>query len=111
MPCCASLAGLFDTAQARDGVVGVLGNHDHYYPAEKLRRELAEHTPVRLIENTAFLLERGGQHIAIGGVGDLWRGKLEPEKRLPLFPTIFPACWFRTTLILPNALILLFILT
>lgn len=75
-----SLAGLFDAARATDGIVGVLGNHDHYYPADKLRRELAEHTPVRLIENNSFLLERDGQRIAIGGVGDLWRGKMEPEK-------------------------------
>ena len=75
-----SLAGLFDQSRAADGIVGVLGNHDHYYPADKLRRELAEHTPVRLIENTSFLLERDGQQIAIGGVGDLWRGKVEPER-------------------------------
>ncbi len=75
-----SLAGLFDDARARDGIVGVRGNHDHYYPAEELCREFAEHTPLRLIENTSFLIERNGQQIAIGGVGDLWRGEVRPEK-------------------------------
>ncbi len=84
------LSGLFDAVNARDGIVGVLGNHDHYYPADELRRELAEHTPVRLIENTAFLLERDGQQIAIGGVGDLWRGKVEPEQAFADFPADIP---------------------
>ena len=85
-----SLAGLFEDARARDGIVGVRGNHDHYYPAESLRREFAEHTPVRLIENTSFLIMRHGQQIAVGGVGDLWRGEVCPEKAFEGVPADIP---------------------
>ena len=85
-----SLAGLFADARARDGIVAVRGNHDHYYPSEALCRELAEHTPLRLIENTGFLLERDGQRIAIGGVGDLWRGEVSPKKAFDGVPADIP---------------------
>lgn len=74
------MAGLFDGAVAPDGIVGTLGNHDHWLDAPGVRRELADHTPVRLIENESFLVERRGQALAIGGVGDLWEGVVDPAK-------------------------------
>ncbi|MEA2554315.1 MAG: uncharacterized protein QOJ65_2491 [Fimbriimonadaceae bacterium] len=74
-----SLAGLFDDARATDGVFGVLGNHDHWLDAEGTRRELAKSTPIRLIENTHVMIERGAGALAIGGVGDLWEGEVDPE--------------------------------
>jgi predicted MPP superfamily phosphohydrolase len=74
------MSRLFADAQAKDGIVGVLGNHDHWLDAEGVRRELAKNTPVRLIENECLLLERGGHALAVGGVGDLWEGVLKPEE-------------------------------
>lgn len=78
---CPDLTGLFDAAGAApDGAVGVLGNHDHWINAAGVRREMALHTPIRLIENTSFLIERGGAKIAVGGVGDMWEGVADPER-------------------------------
>lgn len=75
-----NMSQLFADAQAKDGILGVLGNHDHWLDAEGVRRELANNTPVRLIENECLLLERGGHVLAVGGVGDLWEGVLKPEE-------------------------------
>lgn len=76
------LGGLFDAAQAKDGVVGTLGNHDHLAGAEGVRRAVADRTPIRLIDNQAITVERGGQALAIGGVGDLWEGVVKPDRAL-----------------------------
>ncbi len=75
-----SLAGLFDGAHTKDGIVAVLGNHDHWIDVESVRRELEVSTPIRLIENTSILLERAGAFLAIGGVGDHWEGVVAPER-------------------------------
>jgi predicted MPP superfamily phosphohydrolase len=85
-----SLAGLFDMARTRDGIVATLGNHDHGMGAAGLRRELAAHTPVRLIENRAILIERDGQQIAVGGVGDLWDGIVAPFQAFADVPPGIP---------------------
>ncbi len=73
-----SLTGLFDDLTPPDGVFGVLGNHDHWLDEEGSRRALAEDTPVQLIENQHVLLEREGDVLALGGVGDLWEGIVDP---------------------------------
>ena len=88
---CPDLTGLFDaTGAAPDGAVGVLGNHDHWISAAGVRRELAEHTPIRLVENTSFLIERGGANIAVGGVGDMWEGVVDPERAFEDVPPDVP---------------------
>lgn len=74
------MSRLFADAEAKDGVLGVLGNHDHWLNEKGVRRELTKNTPVRLIENECLLLERGGQALAVGGVGDLWEGVLKPDE-------------------------------
>ncbi len=74
------LAGLFDPAVTKDGIVGVLGNHDYRFDVEALRREFARHTPVRLVENACLTIERGDDVLAVGGVGDLWHGTVAPER-------------------------------
>ena len=89
-PSAPSLAGLFDAVQTRDGIVATLGNHDHQMNAAHIRRELAAHTPIRLIENKAVLIERDGQHIAVGGVGDLWEGIVAPYQAFADVPPGIP---------------------
>ena len=85
-----NLTGLFDDARATDGIVGVLGNHDHWFDAESIRQELAKSTPIRLIENTSFCVERAGELLAIGGVGDLWHGVVLPARAFEGVPPHVP---------------------
>jgi predicted MPP superfamily phosphohydrolase len=84
------LGGLFDAAQAKDGIVGTLGNHDHLASAEGVRRAVADRTPIRLIDNQAFLIEREGQALAIGGVDDLWEGVVMPDRAFAQIPPETP---------------------
>jgi predicted MPP superfamily phosphohydrolase len=65
-----SLAALLRPLAARDGVFGVLGNHDHYVGAELVRAALREAGVVEL-HNGRVLLERDGARLAVAGVGDL----------------------------------------
>lgn len=65
-----SLAGILRPLTARDGVVAVLGNHDHYVSAAAVRDQLRQ-AGARELFNTCTMIERGGERIAIGGVGDL----------------------------------------
>ena len=85
-----NLTGLFDGVRAKDGIVGVLGNHDHRFDVERLVREFAKNTPVRLIENTCLRLERAGELLAVGGVGDLWHGTVAPERAFKGVPPYVP---------------------
>jgi predicted MPP superfamily phosphohydrolase len=84
------LKGVFDMARAPDGVVGVLGNHDHWVDAHAVRRQLDRHTPIELIENRGFCVTRGGRALAIGGVGDLWLGVCAPRRALRGVPPEVP---------------------
>ena len=82
--------GLFDAARAKDGVIGTLGNHDHLAGAAGVRRGIADRTPIRLIDNRSFVVERGGQALAIGGVEDLWEGVVQPDRALAKIPPEMP---------------------
>jgi predicted MPP superfamily phosphohydrolase len=55
---------------APDGVVGVLGNHDHYVDASGVRTQLAA-AGVRELLNAALVVRRADASLAIAGVGDL----------------------------------------
>jgi len=65
-----SLSGILRPLTARDGVVAVLGNHDHYVNAAAVREQLLQ-AGVRELFNACTMIERDGERIAIGGVGDL----------------------------------------
>ena len=84
------ISGLYDEARARDGVIGVLGNHDHSLSSTNVRRALTTKTPIRLIENRSFYVERGGEGLAIGGVGDLWHGIVAPQAAFAGVPPEMP---------------------
>lgn len=68
----------------------MLGNHDHWLDALGVRREIARHTPIRLIENEHMVLERGGHGLAIGGVGDHWTGIEDPAQAFRGVPPDIP---------------------
>lgn len=74
-----SLRGLFDRLQAPDGVVGTLGNHDHKIrDVAALRREIANETPIRILDNAHRVIRRGDARLVLGGVGDLMYGVVDP---------------------------------
>ena len=68
--------------EARHGVYGVLGNHDHWGSAKLVRREMKRNNIVCL-DNKGLWIEEGKDRIKIGGVGDLWEDNQRVE------PTIF----------------------
>jgi hypothetical protein len=64
------LAAILQPLRAPDGVVAVLGNHDHYVDAAGVRGQLAL-AGVRELYNTPLLVRRGIATLAVTGVGDL----------------------------------------
>jgi predicted MPP superfamily phosphohydrolase len=69
----AALAEALAALTAPLGSFAVLGNHDHEWFARGVRKMLAR-AGIRLVENTHALLARGGQLLAVAGVGDLEMG-------------------------------------
>jgi len=59
--------------QATDGVVAVLGNHDHKTDARTVRRVLAASGVIEL-HNAVLTLRRGGESLYLCGVDDLKEG-------------------------------------
>ena len=58
---------------AIDGVMGVLGNHDHW-DGEQAARDGFKYAGLIDIENKSMLIEKEGASISIAGVGDLDMG-------------------------------------
>jgi predicted MPP superfamily phosphohydrolase len=73
------LTGWLRELDPRDGVVAVLGNHDHWVDAALVRRALKESCVIDL-SNDALLLRRGEASLHIAGVDDV----LEQKNRLDL---------------------------
>lgn len=57
--------------RARHGVFAVLGNHDWWYDAVRVRRAL-ENVGIRVLENDVARIERSGQAIWLAGLTDAW---------------------------------------
>jgi predicted MPP superfamily phosphohydrolase len=64
---------------APDGVLCILGNHDHWVGAGKVREVLAA-TPLTELNNAALTIERDRSLLTIVGVDDIW----ERQNRLDL---------------------------
>jgi predicted MPP superfamily phosphohydrolase len=65
--------------RAPDGVLSILGNHDHWTDAALVRRILHEAGTIHL-DNDVLALERGAELLYIAGVDDIW----EQQDRLDL---------------------------
>lgn len=72
----ATLGDILRPLRAPDGVVGVLGNHDHYVGAQGVRGQLVE-AGVRELYNENIVLARGDARLAIAGIGDLERDVID----------------------------------
>lgn len=56
------------------GVFAVLGNHDHWYDAEKVDSAL-ENAGIRVLENEVVEIQKSGQTFWLVGLADAWTGK------------------------------------
>jgi uncharacterized protein len=72
------LADVLSRFRAKDGVVGVLGNHDHWVGAEAVARALSE-GGVDLLVNRHRIIRRGDGVFAIAGVDDFKHGAVRVE--------------------------------
>jgi predicted MPP superfamily phosphohydrolase len=78
------VAGLREM-RARDGVVAVLGNHDHWTDPAVIRAALDEAGVVEL-DNRALTLERPGALLHVAGIDDIWAGQPRLDDLLAALP-------------------------
>jgi predicted MPP superfamily phosphohydrolase len=71
--------------KARDGVVAVLGNHDHWSDPEQVRQVL-QHSGITELRNTNIALERGSEVLHLAGVDDIWAQQDHLEQVLTRLP-------------------------
>ncbi len=76
-PCFAQLGKL----RSRWGVMGVLGNHDHWESAPRTKQSMSEHGIIELT-NQGVWLEANSQRLRVAGVGDLWEDRQDLELAL-----------------------------
>ncbi|MEO8449520.1 MAG: metallophosphoesterase [Gemmatimonadota bacterium] len=102
------LAGL----RAPAGVIAVLGNHDGWLGHDRVQHDL-EQVGIRVVEDTAALVDTPGGPVWVAGVSDLWTGRHDVDAALATVPAdgspvlllthnpdIFPAVPDRVTLTL-----------
>ena len=75
------LDGVLTRFAASDGVVAVLGNHDHWVGAQAVAR-VVERAGIELLENRHRVLRRGHAALAVAGVGDFKHGAIRLEEAL-----------------------------
>lgn len=61
----------FKKLKAKNGIFGVLGNHDHWESAEITRKMMIENR-IKICDNKSYWEKIVNDSIKIGGVGDLW---------------------------------------
>lgn len=71
--------------RAPDGVVAVLGNHDHWTNPHALR-EVLQASNVQELANDCIVLERGIGKLAIGGVDDVWEKQADLDRVIERLP-------------------------
>lgn len=83
------LVALLRPLAARDGVFGVLGNHDHYLGAGLVRAALRDAGIVEL-RNASAMIGRDGGSLAVAGVGDLQYDAIDFQAALAGVPDSVP---------------------
>ncbi|MFZ4682607.1 MAG: metallophosphoesterase [Terrimicrobiaceae bacterium] len=68
--------------RARNGVVGVLGNHDHYENAAGTVRDGLHQAGIADLTNRGITFQRGGETLHVAGVGDYWREEQKLHRAL-----------------------------
>jgi len=67
--------------RGRDGVVAVLGNHDHWVDPDQVGAAV-ERSGATLLHNRHRLIRRKGAVLAVGGVDDFTHGAVRPDEAL-----------------------------
>jgi uncharacterized protein len=67
-----AVARTLSRLEARDGVVGVLGNHDHWSDGVTSRQVLAA-SGIRELNDDLLTLRRGSDALNVAGLDDLWQ--------------------------------------
>ena len=80
------LAAALKGLRAKDGVVAVLGNHDHWSRPEPIRDAL-HRCGITDLSNSLTTLKRGDTTLHIAGVDDVWEEKNRLELVLAGLPT------------------------
>ncbi len=106
------IANVLAELRAPAGVMAVLGNHDGWFDAPRVRRSLTN-VGIRVVEDTAVRVESASGPFWIAGVSDLWTGRHDlgaaleavTDAELPLLllmhnPDLFPLVPPRVTLTL-----------
>ena len=71
--------------RAPDGVVTVLGNHDHQTDADAVR-EILKTANIHELENDSLVLERDSEKLAIAGVDDIYEIKADLNRLMERMP-------------------------
>lgn len=72
---------------AKESVLAILGNHDHWTSAAKVGQALGRVPAAKLLLNEHIVLTRGTDHLYIAGVDDIWEQKNDLGKALNGIPT------------------------
>ena len=72
-----ALAAPLRALAPRDGIVAVLGNHDHHFGADAVARWL-ESVGARALVNDSIVIRRGEATLVVGGVDDFREGTVDP---------------------------------
>jgi predicted MPP superfamily phosphohydrolase len=75
------------------GVYAVLGNHDRWFDGERVERALSG-AGLRVLENRAERVERGGRAFWLAGVADLWTATPDVHAALRQVTTDDPVILF-----------------
>jgi predicted MPP superfamily phosphohydrolase len=78
-------AGALDPSPAPLGVFGVLGNHDWRYDGPRVSAAM-ERAGVRILENEAVRIDRGGTPLWLVAVGDMASGRADVDRALAGVP-------------------------
>ncbi len=76
--------------KAADGIVAVLGNHDHWSGAERVRRILKE-SNIQDVSNGVYIVRKQGANLNIAGVDSAWVKKDNLDTVLEKTPPDGPA--------------------
>jgi uncharacterized protein len=67
------------------GIFAVLGNHDWWYSATRVRKAF-QHQGIPLLENTAIRIQNGSCDFYLAGIGDYWIGQHDINHALKSIP-------------------------
>lgn len=76
---------VFKTITDEYETIAVLGNHDYWYDARKVKTVLEE-AGARVLVNAVHSLERGGQRLHIAGVDDVYESQDDLDAVLEVLP-------------------------